>query len=83
MMIMMGCFCLCIVTFCIISGLGRYEAGLHGCGTSPVCLFCAIATVFQLYHGGDMMYEIRRRKPKPTLLSTQEIFTLPCHIGMV
>ena len=35
-----------------------------------VCLL-AIATVFQLYHGGDMMYEMRRRKPEPTLLSTQ------------
>ena len=34
-----------------------------------VCLllFYAIATVFQLYHGSDMMYEMRRREPKSTL----------------
>ena len=27
-------------------------------------LFYAMETVFQLYHGGDKMYEMRRRKPK-------------------
>ena len=32
---------------------------------------------------GDMMYEIRRRKPEPTLLPTQGIFNLPHHVGMV
>ena len=32
-------------------------------------LFYATATVFQLYHGSDMMYEIRR-KSDPTLLTT-------------
>ena len=47
-----------------------------------VCLlFYAIATVFQLFHGGDM-YEMRR-KPEPTLLPTQGIFNLANHIGMV
>ena len=45
-------------------------------------LFYTIATVFQLYHSGDMMYEMRRRKPEPTLLVTQWIFNLPHHIGM-
>ena len=29
-----------------------------------------------------MMCEIRRRKPEPTLLLSQEIFNLPHHIGM-
>ena len=29
------------------------------------------------------MYEMRRRKPEPTLLLTQGIFNLPHHIGMV
>ena len=50
-----------------------------------VCLllFYAIGTVFQLYHGGDMMCEIRRRKPEPTLLLTQGIVNLPHDIGMV
>ena len=30
-----------------------------------------------------MMYEMRRKKPEPTLLLTQEFFNLPHHIGMV
>ena len=51
--------------------------------TVCLLLFYAIATVFQLYHYGDMIYEIRRRKPDPTLLQTQGIFNLPLHIGMV
>ena len=33
--------------------------------------------------GSDMMYEMRTRKPEPTLLLTRGIFTLPHHIGMV
>ena len=45
-------------------------------------LFYAIATVFQLNNGGDMMYE-SRRKPEPTLLPTQRIVNLPHHIGTV
>ena len=48
------------------------------------CLFFyIIATVFQLYYGGDMMYAMRRRMPESTLLPTQGIFNLPHHIGMV
>ena len=42
-----------------------------------------LATVFQLYHGGDTMTEMSSRKPEPTLLPTLVIFTLPHHIGMV
>ena len=30
-----------------------------------------------------MMYEMKRRKPEPTLLPTQGIFNLAHHIGMV
>ena len=56
----------------LTSGLATCEAALHGCGTSPVCLFYVIATVFQLYHAGGMMYEMR--KPEPTLLPTNGIF---------
>ena len=33
-------------------------------------LFYTIATVFQLYHGSDMMHEMRRRNPEPILLPT-------------
>ena len=52
----------------------------HG---AMLLLFYAIATAFQLYHGSDMWYEMRRRKPEPTLLATQAIFNLPHHVGMV
>ena len=47
--------------------------------------FYAIETVFQLYHnhGGDMMYEMRRRTPESTLVLTQRIFNLPLHIDMI
>ena len=38
------------------------------------CLFYPIATVFQLYLGSDIMYEMRWRKPGPTLLLTEVIF---------
>ena len=34
-------------------------------------------------HGDDMMYDMRRRKPDPTLLPTEGIFNLPHHIDMV
>ena len=33
-------------------------------------LLYAETTVFQLYHCGDMMYKMRRRKPEPTFLPT-------------
>ena len=46
----------------LTSGPARCETTLHGCWTSKGCLFYAIATVFQLYHGDDMMYEMGRRK---------------------
>ena len=37
-----------------------------------VCLLLiyAMATVFQLYHDPDMMYDIRRKKLGPTVLQT-------------
>ena len=43
-----------------------------------VCGFVVVLchTVFQLYIGWDMMCEMRR-KPEPTLLLTQGVFTLP------
>ena len=40
-------------------------------------------TVFQLYHGSNMMNEMRTRKSKPTLLPTQWIFNLAHHTGIV
>ena len=44
-------------------------------------LLYTMATVFQLYLGGDMMYEMRS-KPESTLLPTQLILNIPHHIGM-
>ena len=67
----------------LTNGPVRYEAALHGYGTSRFCLFCAIATVFQLYHGSNMMYEMRRRNPEPTLLPAHCIFNLSHHKGMI
>ena len=46
-------------------------------------VYYAVATVFQVYHGSDMMYEMKRRRPEPTLLLTEGIFNLPHHVGMV
>ena len=47
---------------------------------SAIVCFCFTPSVFQLHDGGDMMYELRRRKPKPTLLLTQGFFYLAHHI---
>ena len=49
-----------------------------------VCLllFYTMTTVFQLYLGNDMMYEMVKKKPEFPLLPTQAIFNLPHHIGM-
>ena len=49
-----------------------------------VCLllFYAIATVFKLFYGSDMMYEMRR-KAEPTVLLPQGIFYLPQDIAML
>ena len=55
---------------------------MHGLRFIWLLLFYAIAAVFQLHLGSDMMHEIRRRKPKPTLWPTQGIFILPHHVGM-
>ena len=63
----------------LTSGPVRCGAVLHGGGTR-LGLFYATVTVFQLYHGGDRMYEMRRRKPEPTLLQTQEIVNFLHHM---
>ena len=46
-------------------------------------LFYTIATAFQLYIGSYMMYEMKVRKPKLTLLPTQGIYNLPHYVVMV
>ena len=50
-----------------------------------VCLLVVVLrhSIFQLYHGGDIMHDIRSRKSEPTLLLTQRIFNHPHHICMV
>ena len=47
--------------------IGKGEREVEVC----LLLFYTIGTLFQLCHGSDFMYEIRRRKPEPTLLPTQ------------
>ena len=64
----------------LTSGPARCEAEHRSCGTSPVCLFYAIAIVFHICHGGDMMYEMRARKFEPTLLTMQGIFNPTHHL---
>ena len=70
-----------MVILLFISGPARCEAEHHGYGTSSVCLFYVIATVFQLYHDREMMYEMRR-KSVPIPLPTQGTFNLLHHIGV-
>ena len=41
-------------------------------------LFYAIRTVFQLFHGKDMTYEMRR-KTEPTIVPNQGFFNLVWH----
>ena len=54
------------------------------CRFACLLLFYDIATVFQLYHGSEFIYEMRRRKlESPRLFPTQGIFNLPHHICMV
>ena len=60
----------------------RCEAVLHDYGTSLVHLFYTIATVFKLYHDGDMTHEMRRRKLESTLFPTQGIINFPHRIVM-
>ena len=62
-----------VVWVLVVDGVGGYYNG----GIVCLLLLYTIATVFQLYYGSDLMYEMRRRKPKPTLLSTQRIFNPP------
>ena len=45
----------------LTSDLAKCETVLHDCGTSPVCLSYAIDAVCQLYHGGDMVDEMRKK----------------------
>ena len=64
---------------------------MHACAcVKSLCLgmclllFYAIAPVFQLYHGGDMMYEIREKKPEPTLFTNSKDLLLTSDVyGMV
>ena len=80
---------------CVTTRRGHVLAGNSYTSTFPfifsasqwweriVCLlFYTIATIFQLYHGGNMVYELRR-KPEPSLLPTQGTFNHPHNIVMI
>ena len=47
------------------------------------CYFMPQQWYFSYIMVGDMMYQMRRRKRKPTLLPTQGTFNLQHHLGMV
>ena len=72
---------------CISNNLTPAYSCLNSmCACSPgyhltkVCLFLVVSYHTKLYYGSDMIYEMRRRKPYPTLLPTQGIFNLQHHI---
>ena len=67
----------------ICGGGGLERLFIVGFFCLVLLLFYAIATVFQLYLGSDMIHEMRKRKPQPILLPTQRIFNIPHDIGMV
>ena len=69
----------CDVVVMRLGDRGRYRHPQEVC----LLLFYVIATVFQLYLGSDMIDEMTRRTPEPTLLPTKVIFNLLHHIGMV
>ena len=50
---------------------------------ASLLLFYSIATVFNLYHGGDLMHEMRRRKSELPLLPTQRLFNDRHHISII
>ena len=57
-----------------VGGTVRWGGDLASTLLQFVCLllFYAFATAFKLYHSSDMMYEMRRRKPAPTLFTDSE-----------
>ena len=71
--------------FSLMALIAFWERNLHFPERGKFCLllFYVRATVFQLYHGGDIMCELRRRKPEPTHLPTQGISNVPHQIDMV
>ena len=76
----------------MVVGTAWMLPGVLGLRYSPFCgtiemfvclLFYTIATVFQLYLGNEMIYEMRKEKgPSLHFLPTHGIFNLPHHIGM-
>ena len=67
-----------IITINLIYIYHKYCA----CFLFACLLFYDITTILQLYHGSDMMYKMRRKKPEPTPLLSQGMFNLLHHIGM-
>ena len=51
-------------------------------GVTQLFMVVGQARFVCLYYGSDIMYQMRRRKPKPTHLPTQGIFNLSHHIDM-
>ena len=64
--------CTFTITFVVDGLISQWGSTMKSSCVCTVCLLlaCGIVTVFQLYHGGDMMYEMRRRKPESTYTFT-------------
>ena len=87
--------CVCVLwrllSFLSLAQTGHIGTGENTswclCSITPslfVCCCFTIATVFQLYHGGEMMYKKRRKKAWAyTFTNSRNFFNLPHHIGMV
>ena len=65
-----------------IKSLGLYKVTslcVHTDGFVCFLLFYAIVTVFQLYHGGNMMYEMRRKKREEMAFDDAVSYTQQAH----
>ena len=73
--------CLCHLEVTLhLTNVEAFRLWNYKIGKIQILLFYAIAIVFQLYLDGDLMHEMRRRKPEPTLTQTQGIFKLLQHM---
>ena len=68
-----------MVSLLLTSDPVKCEPVLPGCGESPLCLFYTTSTLFQVYHGCDMICKMIKRWPDPTLLPSQSIFNLQAY----
>ena len=99
MMMGAGCLCRYIVVLCMHRIRHRMQNCSNGDTRTPAPLvrrgvkqcftvvgqlqFVVFMSYFCHIMAVNMMYDIQRRNPKPTLLPTRGLFNLPHHIGTV